>query len=419
MKNLSSVKKNFLSLSLIQIASYLFPLLTLPYITRIFGPELYGLFNYATSIMGYFGLLINFGFELSGSREIAINRNNPEKLSLIFSSIIFSKLILFLICAIIFIMSIFTIHEFKMYLILYVIIFLGNFFNIFFPTWFFQGMEKLNITAIFSFSIKLISTIMIFLVIRNKNDLINYALIGFFTQILISIISLYIIIRKFRIGLVFIKLKNIKEQIVISYKIFISTIVINLYTTTNFVILGSLSSKHDVGIYTAAYKVMLIIMSVLNGPFGQALYPNIAHAMTQSIEVGISKMYYALKRIVPLTFLLGLICFIFSESIIKILYGPKFLDAILTLKILSFLPMIITISNIFGIQGLLTLKQDKYLTLITICGAISGLTLNFVLVPFLRHNGTAISWLITEILITVLTYTFFQKIKNNLRIRNV
>lgn len=316
-------------------------------------------------------------------------------------------------------MSIFTIHEFKMYLILYVIIFLGNFFNIFFPTWFFQGMEKLNITAIFSFSIKLISTIMIFLVIRNKNDLINYALIGFFTQILISIISLYIIIRKFRIGLVFIKLKNIKEQIVISYKIFISTIVINLYTTTNFVILGSLSSKHDVGIYTAAYKVMLIIMSVLNGPFGQALYPNIAHAMTQSIEVGISKMYYALKRIVPLTFLLGLICFIFSESIIKILYGPKFLDAILTLKILSFLPMIITISNIFGIQGLLTLKQDKYLTLITICGAISGLTLNFVLVPFLRHNGTAISWLITEILITVLTYTFFQKIKNNLRIRNV
>ncbi|NMB82001.1 MAG: flippase, partial [Ignavibacteria bacterium] len=408
----SSVKKNFLSLSILQISNYVFPLITLPYISRIFGPETYGLLNFATAFLSYFWLLVNYGFDLSASREIAQNRNNHEKMQAIFNQVLFSKLFLFLISTIMFVIALFAIEKVNNYSTLYLIMFFGGVFNIFFPTWFFQGIEKLNLTAIFTFIIRLIFTLIIFILIKEKNDYILYPIATILGQILISFISMYLILKDYMIKLKMPDFSEILNTLKTSKQVFFTTVVINLYTTTNFVILGFLSGNFEVGVYTAAYKIVIIFMSIISAPLSQSIYPNIGYSFSLSYDIGISKIYKSLIFIIPLTLMPAFFMIFFPELIIKLIFGEGFLDSVLTLKLLSFIPLIIGLSNIFGIQGLLNLKKDNVVLIITTLGALLGLILNFVLVPMYRHNGTAVSWVITEVFITTLMFFAFVKSTN-------
>lgn len=408
----STVKKNFLALSVLQVTNYIFPLITIPYISRIFGPDIYGLLNFATSILAYFWLLVNYGFDLSASRDIAQNRDNHLKVNEIFNNVLFSKMFLYCIAAVLFLICLFSIDKLHSYKSLYLIMFFGGVFNIFFPTWFFQGMEKLTFTAFFTFIVRLIFTVLIFVLIKSKEDYLLYPVTTIAGQILVSILSMILIIRQFRIVLKIPKLKFILATIKESWKIFATTVVINLYTTTNFVLLGFLAGNYEVGIYTAAYKVVIVFMSIISAPLSQALYPSIGYSFILSYEDGIKKINKALKVIIPLTLLPSILMLTVPSLFINLLFGKKFTDAIHTLQILSFIPFIIGLSNLFGIQGLLNLKKDSYVYGITTIGAIIGISLNFLLVPIYMHNGTAISWVITEIIITLLMFFPFVKVKN-------
>lgn len=413
-KRKSGVAKNIYAIGIIQVTNYIFPLITLPYVSRIFGPDTFGLINFAISFVTYIGLILNFGFDLSATREISQNRDSRSKVEYIFNNVLFSKFVLLFIISVIFFYILFSIDKFSNEKILYLILYLGQIVNIFFPTWFFQGMEKLTITAIFSFIIKLIFTAIVFVAIKVKSDYIYYPLATLIGQIVIAIISLYLIIGRYKIKIYFPGFKRLFDTLKKSLNIFVSTVLINLYTTTNFVILGFLASDYDVGIYTSAYKIVIVFCALIAGTVSQAIYPNIGYAFAKSYKSGFEKIYLTLKIIIPVTLSVSLFLFFFSGIFVKILFGVKFYEAALTLKILSFLPLITSVSNIFGMQGLLNLKKDKLFTLITAAGAAIGLSLNFVLVPLLKYNGTAISWFFTECFIMILMFFSFIKSKKTI-----
>ena len=134
--------KNWGALSFLQASNYLFPLITLPYIVRVLGPEKYGLVNFAAAFIGYLVTISDYGFNLSATKEISINRDNKTDINKIFSSVIFTKVFLgflsvvFLV-AIVHLFNIFYKNE-ELYYITFGIV-VGN---ILFPQWFFQGVEK-------------------------------------------------------------------------------------------------------------------------------------------------------------------------------------------------------------------------------------------------------------------------------------
>ena len=117
--------KNFTSLSLLQIANYIFPLITLPYLVRVLGPEKYGLVSFAIAFAGYFTIITDYGFNLSATQEISINRNDKERVAEIFSSVITLKIMFFIISSLIFFAILFFISQFHEHRFLFFVTFLS------------------------------------------------------------------------------------------------------------------------------------------------------------------------------------------------------------------------------------------------------------------------------------------------------
>lgn len=405
----SILVRNFFSLSLLQATSYLFPLITIPYLSRVLGVEYFGLVNFANSFTTYFTLIVNYGFTLSGTREIAQSNKDNIILGFIFNKIIFSKIILFIFSTIIFFISFIFTDKISNNKLLYILFYLNIFFNIFYPTWFFQGVQKLHITAFLTFIIKLIFTILIFIFIKTKDDYIFYPLATLIGQIFISFFSIYYIVNKYNFKIKFPGFFNILYTLKDGTQLFFTTIVIHLYTTTNLVLLGFFTGDREVGLFSAAYKIVVLIMSLFLSPLGQSLFPNIGIAFSTSLTAGILKIKKAIKIMLVLTIIPSLIIFTFSKIIILKIFGLEFKDAIITLRIMSFIPVIIGLSNIYGIQGLINLKKDKIINIITGTGAVLCIILNIIFIPKFTYNGPAISWLITETFITILMYIFYKK----------
>jgi PST family polysaccharide transporter len=148
--------KNFSSLTILQISQYIFPLITFPYLVRVLGPDGYGLVAFATAFVGYFTVITDYGFNLSATRDISINRDNPEKLNQIFNSVITVKIILFFLSVIIFLPIVYGFSKFSDDLEIYLLSFISVLGTTLFPVWFFQGVERMGFITIISVVIKAI-----------------------------------------------------------------------------------------------------------------------------------------------------------------------------------------------------------------------------------------------------------------------
>ena len=399
---------NFFSLSSVEAANYIFPLITLPYLVRVLGPEKYGLINFAAAFIYYFVLLTDYGFNLSATREVSINRENKQKVLKIFNSVMFVKLILMIISLIIMLAVIFFIPKFRQDRLIYVYTFGMVLGNILFPIWLFQGMEKMKLVAILNLIAKLIFVAAIFIFVRRQSDYVYVPLItslGFMTA---GVISLVIAARRF--GIIF----HIpaREECIYSLKegwhIFISTVSVSLYTSSNAFILGLFTNNTTVGYYSAAERIIKSGQRLIN-PISQTLYPHISKLVADSKE---SAAYFIRKVIVifgGIGLAASIILFALAAPIVHIILGNQFEQSIVVLRILAFLPFMDALSNIFGIQTMLTFNMKKALSKIYISGGILNIILALILVPLWKHVGTATAALITETYIPLAMFIYIHK----------
>ena len=140
-----TILANFSYLSLLQVFAILFPLLTYPYLLRVIGLELYGVIIFAQSIINYVSLVINFGFNMSGARNVAIYKQDRARLSRIVTSIYWCKFILWLVCLVLYLSVISMVPFFEDHYWVYVLSFLLTFNELLLPIWFFQGLSLIHI----------------------------------------------------------------------------------------------------------------------------------------------------------------------------------------------------------------------------------------------------------------------------------
>lgn len=394
---------------MLQGVNYILPLITIPYITRVITPESFGLISYAQAFIGYFTIIINYGFDFTATRQIASNRDNPNLISKVFNETIQAKVLLFLGTSLVFFPIVLFVPKINQNADIFYISYLINIGFVFMPTWFFQGIEKLNYIAVFNFIIKLIFTVLVFLFVKEAQDYLFIPISTVVGQVVAGTISYIWALSVFKIKPFWGSLKPIIQALVKGFPVFASTIAVNLYTTTNLIVLGSLGTSAMVGYYSASSKLILIFVSAIMLPVGLTLFPFIGKKLASSVENGLVAIRKAAYLVGGATLILSLGIFFFSHTIVETIYGPSFKEAEASLKTLAFLPFIIGLNNIFGTQGLLNLKMDKAFLVVTTIGAVGSILLNFLLIPKMAEQGTAVAWLLTEIFITVSFFIILLK----------
>ena len=397
--------ENFISLSVLQGANYILPLITLPYLVRVLGPEKFGLVMFAQAFIQYFVILTDYGFNLSATREIAIHRDNKEKVSEIFSSVMVIKFGLLILSFIIMSIIVFSFEKFRKDWLIYYLTFGMIIGQVLFPIWFFQGMERMKYITILNIIAKLIFTVCIFIFIRETSDYIYVPLLNSLGFLVAGLISVWIVFKDFCIIFTLPSLADIKHQLKDGWYVFVSSVWRNMYYVSGIFILGLFANTTIVGYFSIAKKLIDVINSIA-GVISQSIYPYVVKNRDLMLlkKVGILIASY--------TFLIALFLIFFSDKITILLTGNNIYEVSLSIKLLAFAPFIIGI-NVPPSNMLLSENLDRLYSLIITSSGILHPLLNFLFVVPFSYIGICIATLLAEVYNTSMLYYFCKKYKNS------
>jgi PST family polysaccharide transporter len=406
---------NFIYLYLVRVANYILPLITIPYLVRVLGPDKYGLLAFVQAFIQYFLILTDYGFSSSATREISIHRADAQKVSKIFSSVMVIKFVFMAASFVILSLVILCFDKFRANWLVYLYTFGIVLGNVLFPVWFFQGMEKMKYITFRNIIAKSIFTLSIFIFIKRSSDYIYVPLItsaGFLITGVFSIVSIF---RDFNVKFILPSMEELKYQLKEGWYIFISGVSISFYTTTNTFVLGLFTTDTIVGYYAAAEKIIRILIDSFV-PFFEALYPFISKVAMESKQRALRILTKISLLSLSIYSFIFLIIFFFAKNIVFIILGKKFIESIIIVRILSPLIIVIPIAYIFSNLALLPFKLDKYFARIYITGGILNIFLLFLFLYLLKLNalGAAMANLITEM--SLVSIMYFVLRKHNIRI---
>ncbi|MCK8490957.1 MULTISPECIES: flippase [Spirosoma] len=399
---------NVASLFSVQVANMLLPLLTVPYVVRIIGPERLGLLNFSQAYVAYFTLLINYGFETASLRSIAANRSDKAHVNRIFSEVIAGKAVLWVLSTLIFGTLSYFVAEFREHLVLHICTYLMCIGTVLFPVWLYQAMEDLGRVAIFNLVVKVIFSLSVFLLIRKPEDYIYQNLSISIAQIVVSVIAFKVALSRFNLTFTWPTLQQFVNRFREDSTLFFSSVMITLYAGSTVFLLGLLSNPYDVGIFSAGTRLETLSRSFVSMALNQAFFPIVASAFGTGREEGLRIVRTTFFPLALLMILMSAGLWIVAPWFIDLLYGSKFHDAILVLRIVSLLPIMIGISNLLGLHTMLNLRMDKAFFRITAIGSVVGLALNTMLIDRMGYVGAAYAWVAAEAYITLSMYIYLR-----------
>ena len=398
--------ENFISLGALQIFSYVIPLITLPYLSRVLGVEKFGLVFFAQAFVTYFIVLTDYGFNLSATREIAINRHNQNNLSNIFNSVTVIKLILLLASFVILLMSVSFIPKLHNEWLVFMLSFLMVVGNAIYPVWFFQGMEHMKYITFLNILAKTLFLVLIFIFVKTNNDYILVPLLNALGFIVSGIIGFVFAVRKFDIKLYIPSWKNIVKQFKYSSEFFLSRAAVTAFTCTNTFFLGLISSNLMVGYYVAAERIYTALKNLIQ-PIEKAIYPYVAK------KKDIKTYKKIQKYTIGASIIISIFVIIFAKNIITIFYGVDMLYAYKILRIFAIGVFIVWSSVLLGYPLLGAIGHTKEVNGTVILASfmhIAGLALLYI---FNTLNVYSITYLVlfSEGFILVILLYFVKKYK--------
>lgn len=403
-----TIVENFASLSILQIANYIFPIITLPYLVRVLGVENFGLLSFAQAIVNYFILITNYSFYFTGVQQVSLKREDKVEVSCIFSSVVIAKFFLMLLCFFLLNALVLTVERFRNHKLLYYCMFSTVVAEIFVPYWFFRGIEKMKFITIFTLLGRLLNTVFIFVFVKSVEHVIFVPIISALTTFLVAIAGIWVMFHILGYRFFLTSLGKVFFQLREGLNIFLSQVAINLYTASNTVILGFLADNVHVGYFTAGQRIVSIVLGFV-GLVQQAVYP-FANRLVSQDKSKANGFFRRLTLVMLVSgVLLSFLLLFFAPLLVKVILGMEYVDSIPVVRIMSFLPLVIGLSNVFGILVMLPYGLKREFMVILWVASFINVVLAFILVPLLKHKGTALSALITEIYVTLAMFLFLQQ----------
>ena len=378
----------------------------MPYLVRILGAEYFGLLAIATSIIAYFSIITNYGFDITATREISVNRQNKPRIIEIYSSVMILKSIFLILSFILLSVVVFSIEKFAANWEIYYLTFLVLIGQVLFPVWFFLGMEQMKYITYLNVVSKAIFTISIFILVKKQSDYFIVPILTSLGFLVVGFFSIFIINKKFGIHFKFQRIATLKYHLYNGWHIFISNISVTLYTTTTIVLLGFFTNNTIVGYYSIADKLISGIKQLI-APISQTLYPFISRKAEESKELVLGIIKKITYVSVSLSLLLTICLFVFADELLLLVFGKEAQNAMIIFKILTIVPLLVVIDTIFGTLLMLVFKRNKEYSKIILSAGLLNLILALLLIPSFEGVGAALSVLIVEFYITIriLIYT--------------
>lgn len=370
---------NFFSLSVLQAFTYILPLLTLPYLVRNLGIDKFGLVMFSQAFIMFFSILVDYGFNLSATREISIHRDNKEKITEIFSTVIMIKVILIIVSFLILSILVFSFEIFLNNYKLYFFTFLMVIGQALFPVWYFQGLECMKYITIVNITSKLVFTTAIFVFIQNEADYILVPILNGLGFIIAGIYSLWIVKRHFNQQF---KLQSIQTMVTYfkeSSQFFLSRVSSVGYSNVNTFLAGILLSPSFVTYYYLADKVVNVILSLFE-PVIQTIYPYL------SKKYSFNFLFKILICVMIISLVIVIIGYI-SSDLISIILLNEINDIFMNL--LYIILLIIPISILYVMLGaplLLARGYKKEFNLSIIYGFIIHVIILLILYFYYKIN---------------------------------
>ena len=334
--------KNFGYLSALQLFTLFIPIIIYPYLIRVIGKEIWGEIVFAQVIISYASLFINFGFDVSATRDVSVNRDNPIELSKIVSSVFITKLFFGLISTLSVILLINFIPFFSYHKLLYLYTFIFCLGDIFFPIYFFLGIEKMKYITFINLFTKLLFLLFVFIFVKDKSDYILVPLFNGLGAAIGGIIAMVIAIKIYNIKILLVSIAILKSRINTSVNYFITDLSIVLKDRVNLLVIGTFIGFTEVAYYDLGTKIVHIAQtpfSIIN----RVLLPSFAKEFSRR------KLILSVWIFTTVSFLIVILLIIFSDIIVIILGGGQMLPASNIIYIYAIVIPLACISSIYGI----------------------------------------------------------------------
>lgn len=402
LKRYKQLIENFFSLSILNGLNVLLPLVTLPYILNVVGKDNYGVYSYIYVIVQYVILFSTYGFNFSATKQISQCRDDNKAISLIYNSVTACKALIAIVISIV--LLLFSRWVFKNEIGTWMFIYgLGMVVgDIFTPIWLFQGMEKMKYMTIVNASSKILFTILIFIVVHEREDYNLLILLNSCGYLLAGALSLILVYRQFHLRLSLTTWKNIWTQMKEGYAVFGSTFGMNLYRNANIIILKQFVTDDLVGLYSAAEKVVKGFQSLIS-PAAQALFPHLSHRFKgQPIQ---HNMQLLRKISIPFTLVVLVVTigvYIFAPLISDILCGKEFIACVPFIRIMTMVIFFGEINYLVGIVGLINMNGQHYFFRSVLITGVFSIVFMLLFTPIYGANAAAWAMSLSEMLLFVL-----------------
>ncbi|EDX42766.1 oligosaccharide flippase family protein [Limosilactobacillus reuteri] len=406
------VIKNYLYNVVYQILVLLVPLITVPYVSRVLGPDLVGINSYTNSWMTFFLLVGQMGIALYGNREVAYHRENPIERSQIFWGIELLQVMTIMSALITYLIAVFLFSTtFKEYFLLQSLWIIAAGVDV---SWYFMGMENFQRIVFRNMLVKLTSVVLIFLLIKGHDDLGKYiALLGLSN--LIGNLTLWPYLRD-EIKWVPIRTWHPFKHFYPALLLFIPTITTQVYQVVNRLMLGRMSTQNQLGQFQNADQIIKVVLAIATAS-GQVMLPHIANKFSKGDIRGIRESLYnsfdfITAIAVPMMF--GVMAI--AEPFAPWFLGSEFNNAGRLMMIEAPIILFIGWSNVTGTQYLMPISRTKEYTISVTIGAVVNVITNFLFIAKWGANGAALATSISEFSVTAVQLMY---IKSTIRRRQL
>ena len=397
------ITTNFIYNVALTLSTYLINLVLFPYVSRVLGVDMVGKVGFVNDTIGYFSLFALMGIATVGIREIAACGEDRERRSRVFSSLMALVGIMTAVVMAVYLGSLFVVNRFQADRNLFIIGTGSLLFTSMLIEWFYQGLENFRYITIRSILVKLVYAAAVFLTVRHPEDYQLYFLLTVGAVVVNAIINIGYSRRFATLSFRNVDLKAYLKPV---FSLGLYKIMVSMYTTFNVIYLGFVAADAEVGYYYAAKKLFYILLGLFSA-FTAVMLPRMSSLVEKRQE---EEFHRKIGQTFDLVFAIGipltLFLVVMTPQIIGLMSGPGYEGAVLPMRIISPVLLLSSMAQIWVIQVLMPLKQDRIILLSSAIGAVTGIVINILLVGRLGAVGSAIVLLCSELAGNLLSFIF-------------